>query len=72
MPRRKEDLEKITIRLHSGDKEELEEYYPQLGHNKVIRSLVRSHIKQLRAKLEQERNNNESINPDDITSITLD
>lgn len=50
MARRKEDLEKVTIRLNTGDKDELDEFYPQLGYTRVVRSLVSAHIKMLRAR----------------------
>lgn len=72
MPRNKEDLEKITIRLHNGDKARLDEYHPQLGHNKVIRSLVRKYLKNLDAKLEERRETDAGLNPDELTDITLD
>ncbi len=43
MPRPKEDLEKITIRLHRGDTKVLEQFYPNVGYNAAIRKLVRKH-----------------------------
>jgi len=46
-----EDLVKVTIRLYDGDKEELDEFYPSLGHNRVIRDLVRKHIRLLRERI---------------------
>jgi hypothetical protein len=47
MPKREGDLEKISIRIFRGDKERLDEEYPALGHNKVIRHIIRRHIKGL-------------------------
>lgn len=68
MPRAKTDLEKVTIRLHAGDKSELDEFYPRSGHNRVIRNLVHQHIKMLREKLNQQRSTlDDDIEPGDIT-----
>lgn len=41
------DLEKITIRIHRGDKERLDFLYPKLGHTEVIRTLIRNHIRRI-------------------------
>jgi hypothetical protein len=41
------DLEKVTIRLNSGDSERLRAYYPNLGYNEAIRQLVEKHLRQL-------------------------
>ena len=48
-----EDLVKKTIRLYSGDAERLEEYYPKSGYNRVIRTLVRRHLRTLDANVAQ-------------------
>ncbi len=68
MPRRKEDLEKVTVRLHTEDKGDIDEFYPTLGHNKVIRKLVSNHLKQLREKLNEKR----SETHDDIPATDID
>lgn len=47
MPRKYLDLERVTIRIHSGDREKLAAYYPRLGYNHAIRKLVRVHLKAL-------------------------
>lgn len=41
MPRPKSDLQKVTIRLYTGDKDDLDSLFPRLGYNKVIREHVR-------------------------------
>lgn len=70
MPRPKENLEKVTIRLTDGACAELAEFYPHLGHNKAIRIIVDKHIKTLREKLNQKRSNTDGdIELGDITSI---
>jgi len=53
MPRDNEDLEKKTIRLHRGDADILQQFYPRLGYNKAIRVLVRNHIKTLQERTAQ-------------------
>lgn len=58
-------LEKVTVRLHQGDKEALDSWYPHSGHNKVIRHLVASHLKQLEAeanKMQQPANKSNEAN----------
>lgn len=59
MPKDK-SLQKVTIRLHQGDKDIIDEFYPSLGHNQVIRKIVRNFCKQLQEKM------NERRSPDDI------
>lgn len=44
------DLVKVTIRLHKGDKERLDAYFPHLGYNAVIRVIVRKALKALDAR----------------------
>lgn len=46
-------LEKVTLNLFKGDFERLREYHTHLGAGKVVRELVRGHIKAMEAKLEQ-------------------
>lgn len=45
MPRKEEDLEKVTIRLFRGDAEKLSQIYPNVGYNEAIRKIVRNHIR---------------------------
>jgi hypothetical protein len=50
--RRREDyaISKHTLNLYSGDYEELQRLYgTRIGAAKVIRSLVRDHLKEIRA-----------------------
>lgn len=75
MPREKENLEKKTIRLTIGTADELNEFYPALGYNKVIRHLVNSHLKTLDARLNEKRSqldDDDTLNPSDVAGITLD
>jgi len=44
-------VEKMTVRLYSGDYRRLGELHPHLGANKVIRELVRQHIQRVEAKI---------------------
>ncbi len=53
MPRPKEDLEKVTIRLHRGDTKVLEQFYPNVGYNAAIRKLVRKHCRALQEQSSQ-------------------
>lgn len=39
------DLQKVTIRLNSGDRDRLHQYYPRLGYNAAIRKLVSAHLR---------------------------
>lgn len=59
-------LEKVSIRIFVGDREELERFYPALGYNKVVRFLIHKHVKKLQ---EQENKANGSI---DTESPELD
>ena len=34
----------VLIRLHSGDRERLELFYPGQPYNKIIRGLVKAHL----------------------------
>lgn len=58
------DLEKVTVRLHAGDKDALTKYYPMAGYNKAIRALIHQHVKALRARNEQETQHNDRPNID--------
>jgi hypothetical protein len=46
-------LHKHTLHLFEGDYELLGQYYESLGAAKIIRTLVRKHLKALEAKTEQ-------------------
>ena len=52
MPAR-EPLEKVSIRLFKGDKARLDDLFPQAGHNRVIRELVRRTIRQIEERASQ-------------------
>lgn len=42
-----DDYEKITLRIHQGDRERIQSYYPDFGYQLVIRQLVRQHLEML-------------------------
>ena len=43
-------VKKITIRIFADDANFLKVAYPRIGYNKVIRQLVRNHVRGLQAK----------------------
>lgn len=51
MPRRKENLEIKTLRLSSGATDALQQFYPNLGYNRVIRMLVDKHIEYMQQQV---------------------
>lgn len=72
MPRVKQNLEKVTIRLTTGAKDELEKFYPNAGYNVAIRKIVDNHIKRLNEKLNDARSQtNDTARLDDF-DISLD
>ncbi len=44
------DKEKVTIRLHTGDRDRIRRFYPKLDYNKVIREIVKRHMDLVQAK----------------------
>lgn len=46
----KEKLKKVTIRLAEEDIADLRKFYPQ-GYNKILRGLLRGHLKKLNARM---------------------
>ena len=38
---------KVTLRLHRGDTDIIQQFYPHAGYNKVIRQLVHKFARQL-------------------------
>lgn len=56
MARRVEDepIEKVTLNLFKGDKDRLTELHGKLGYGKVIRELVRGHIRRVEAKAQEQ------------------
>lgn len=63
----KGDLEKVTIRLHAGDKDKLNDYYPHVGYNVVIRELVRNFIRKIEEKTSrQSEEHNININMEEL------
>lgn len=55
MAKRSEELpiEKVTIRLYEGDSARLQRLYPKVGASKVIRHLVRHHLRGVDERTEQ-------------------
>lgn len=43
-------LEPVALRLYSGDKDVLKEFYPELGYNSAVREIVHRHVKALRER----------------------
>lgn len=70
MTRRKEDedMELVSVRLFKSDKARLQSYYPKAGYNRVIRTLVRKHIRALDEKFSRKIATEELFNeqPDTI------
>lgn len=62
----KDDFEKVTIRLTRGAPDKLALYYPTVGYNKVIRTLVDNFIKGIEEK------SSRTINPVDIGNALED
>lgn len=50
MSQEPDKLEKITLRLYLGDIRTLSDFYPKTGYNRVIRALVRRHVRALKEK----------------------
>ena len=50
---KKSNLEKRTIRLYAGDAEKLAKFFPQVGYNLAIRTMVRNTIKKLEEEFQQ-------------------
>ena len=50
----RQDLEKVTIRLYTGDKEKINALFPTIGHNKMIRKLIRRTLKHIEEKINRE------------------
>ena len=53
--RRREDhpIVKVTLNLFAGDWEKLQTWYPKLGAGKVVRELVRAHVRTNEEKFNQ-------------------
>ena len=54
-----ESLEKVTLRLFTGDIARIKEYYPNLGHNRAIREIISKHLRSLDEKTSQRRAQND-------------
>ena len=50
MPRQNKDLEKVTVRIHRGDREILKQFYPSMGYNEAMRILIHNHCKALQER----------------------
>jgi hypothetical protein len=46
-------MRKITVRLFESDLEVLRQYYPVIGYNKILRLLVRKHVRDLLSKTQE-------------------
>lgn len=46
-------LEVVTVKLFEGDRERLKELYPKVGYNRAIRQLIRKHLDELEAEMDQ-------------------
>lgn len=46
------ELEKLTVRLAKGDKEILQQHFPQMGYQTALRQIVRKFCKKLQTKTE--------------------
>ena len=53
------ELEVVTLRLVKGDKEILQEFYPEIGYNRVVRELVSRAAKRLREKYARQEQQND-------------
>lgn len=47
MPKAPQGLTKIAIRIFDEDLERLKKYYPEIGYNVAIRTLVTQHLNKL-------------------------
>lgn len=47
MPKAPQGLTKIAIRIFDADLERLKTYYPELGYNIAIRTLITQHLNKL-------------------------
>jgi hypothetical protein len=57
---------KISLRLFSNDHELLKKYYPAVGYNEIIRSLVHRHVKKLEQKTQQHLEDPELLSHGDL------
>lgn len=46
-----EGVDMRPIRFFKGDLERLQQFYPNIGYNHVVRTLVRKHLKALEERL---------------------
>lgn len=53
MPRPREDLEKVNLRLIRGDVATLQKFYPNVNYNRVIRTIIHKHIRMLNERASQ-------------------
>lgn len=69
MSRDEQILEKVTIRLHEGDKEILQDFYPKIGYNKAIRHIIHKHCKTLEEIAQRKANNERPEQPADSDEL---
>jgi hypothetical protein len=60
----REDLEKVTIRLNRGHAQKLDDFFPSVGYNKVIRTLVANFLKGVEEKAQ--KNLPKTLTPQEI------
>ena len=51
------ELKKVTVRIFASDHSVLVSAYPSLGHNEIIRRLVRKHCRQLEDRISSQAPN---------------
>jgi hypothetical protein len=61
MPIEKEDLQKHTLHLYTGDFQRLGEIYPDAGASAIIRRLVHAHISKIDKPVNVDKIKAESI-----------
>ena len=48
------ELQKVTLNLFAGDFAKLQDLYPVAGAGKIVRNLVRQHLKGIEARVARE------------------
>jgi hypothetical protein len=55
MPKEKEDFQKHTLHLFTGDFQRLGEIYPETGASAIIRKLVHAHLSKIDKPVETDK-----------------
>ena len=63
MARSSEDIPLVitTIRIFKGDLQELQRLYPRSGASKIIRNLIRNHLKKVKERAQERIANMEEL-----------